>query len=308
MKLFLTLPALFLMVNCTADPPARQLPSRPIPSNQPPVAVSRAAVTPSRGGGLQEIINVSAYDPKEKSRSGRGYSEHDVSALRANGAKGLIARAGKGGKLDDKCSSFVRAADRAGLMAGIYYRVQKHKSARSQADQFVDRARALSRGRPAGVAPLLLCGDYDGDLSRSAILSFQDRVEQRTGVVPVAYLENSQDLKLKMRAADSRTKARLRRAPYWAALYSHESGKTSLFPPPGDPQVLAGQYDVWSTWSMWQYGGVSWENGRSNGKVYRHGRYRFSKYFGNMDRVLERNVFKGSYANLVAFWNRHGTR
>ena len=286
------------MVNCTADPPATQSPN----------ALSRAAVTPNRSGGLQHIINVSAYDPKERSRSGSSYSEHNVSALRSNGAKGLIARAGKGGNLDEKCGSFIRSADRAGLLAGVYYRVQKHMSARRQADQFVDQVRSLNRGRLAGAAPLLLCGDYDGDLAVSAILSFQDRVEQRTGVVPVAYLENSEDLKLKMRAANRGTKSRLRRAPYWVALYSHESGKTSMFPAPGNPERLVDQYDVWSTWTMWQYGGVSWENRRLNAKIYNHGRYRFSKYFGGMDRVLERNVFKGSYGSLVTFWNRHGVR
>ena len=308
MKFFLTFPAPFFMVNCTADlPPEPGIVSQAVVSQQP-VPMSRVAVTPSRMGGFQEIINVSAYDPKEKSRSGRGYSEHDVSALRANGAKGLIARAGKGGNLDEKCASFIRSADRAGLLAGVYYRVQKHVSATYQADQFVNRALALSRSRPAGAAPLLLCGDYDGDLSLSAILAFQDRVERRTGVIPVAYLENSQDLKLKMRAASAQTKSRLRRAPYWVALYSHESGKTALFDPPGNPQNLAKQYDVWSTWSIWQYGGVSWENRRSNAKVYNHGRFRLPNYFGNMDRVLERNVFQGSYSNLIAFWNRHGTR
>lgn len=295
-KYLILLPVVMVLAHCTADPPPIQSPN----------ALSRAAVTPSRSGGLQHIINVSAYDPKEKSRSGRSYSENNVTALRANGAKGLIARAGKGGNLDEKCGAFIRSADRAGLLAGVYYRVQKHMSARRQADQFVDRVRSLNRGRPAGAAPLLLCGDYDGDLSVSAILAFQDRVEQRTGVVPVVYLENSQDLKIKMRAADRGTKARLRRAPYWVALYSHESGKTALFSPPGTPEALADQYGVWSTWTMWQYGGVSWENRRSNAKVYRHGRYRFPKYFGSMDRVLERNVFKGSYGNLRAFWNRHG--
>ena len=52
---------------------------------------------------MQQIINVSAYDPKERQRSGVGYSATDVTPLRASGAKGLIARAGKGGNLDDKC-------------------------------------------------------------------------------------------------------------------------------------------------------------------------------------------------------------
>ncbi len=261
---------------------------------------------PSRSGTLQQIINVSAYDPKAKSRSGRSFSEHDVTALRPNGAKGLIARAGKGGNLDEKCGSFIAAADRAGLLAGVYYRVQKHVDATRQADQFVSRVRSLSRSRPANVAPLLLCGDYDGDLSLSAILAFQDRVEQQTGVVPVAYLENSQELKLKTSRADARTKARLGRAPYWLALYSHESGNSTYFPPPGNPDNLVKQYNLWPAWTMWQYGGVSWENRKSNAKVYSHGRYRFPRYFGNMDRPMERNVFRGSYGSLIAFWNRHG--
>ena len=283
-----------LLANCGADPP---------------VALSSGAgmISKSKGSGsLQHIINVSAYDPKEKARSGQGYSEHDVSALRRNGARGLIARAGKGGNLDEKCGSFIASADRAGLLAGVYYRVQKHVSATRQADQFVDRIFSLNRQRPPGVTPLLICGDYDGDLSLSAILAFQDRVESRTGRVPVAYLENSTALKQKTSAADGRTKSRLARAPYWLALYSHESGQSSAFPAPGNPGNLVKQYNLWPDWTMWQYGGVGWENGRSNAKVYHHGRYRFPKYFGEMDRALERNVFRGSFGSLMAFWNRHG--
>ena len=44
------------------------------------------AGTPGAFGAMPQIINVSAYDPKEKQRSGTGFSEHNVSALRANGA------------------------------------------------------------------------------------------------------------------------------------------------------------------------------------------------------------------------------
>ena len=149
-------------------------------------------------------------------------------------------------------------------------------------------------------------GDYDGDLSLGAILRFMDRVESRTGVVPVAYLENSRSLKLQTRAADRQTKARLRRAPYWVALYSHTSGKGSEFPAPGDPQGLVRQYGLWPRWTMWQYGGVEWANRRSHPKVYSHGRYRFGTYFGNLDRPVERNVFNGSHAALAEFWKMHG--
>ena len=71
-------------------------------------------------GGRTEIVNVSAYDPKEKQRAGRGYTEHDVSALRDNGAAGLIARVGKGGELDGKCYDFLCSSDREGMLIGVY--------------------------------------------------------------------------------------------------------------------------------------------------------------------------------------------
>ena len=202
----------------------------------------------------------------------------------------------------------MNSADKAGLLPGLYYRVQRHVSPERQADQFVNRAQSIARMRSWSAPSLLLCGDYDGDLPLSSILRFMDRVEKRTGVVPVTYLENSQQLKLQTRAADRRTKARLARAPYWLALYSHTSGAGPVFPAPGSPQNLAEQYDLWPTWTMWQYGGVAWENRRSRPKVYNHGRYRFPTYFGNMDRPLERNVFRGSQAQLTSFWKRHGIR
>lgn len=255
---------------------------------------------------LPQIINVSAYDPKERQRSGRSYTENDVSALRDNGASALIARAGKGGVLDTKCANFLAASDRAGMLPGVYYRLQNHVDAVKQADQFIARAQALARSRSWNAPALLLCGDFDAASRMSDILRFMDRVESRTGVVPVAYLENSPHLKTLLNTADAATKAKLRRMPYWLALYAHDSGETPEYPAPGNPRNLVKQYDVWSNWTIWQYGGVDWERGASRPKVYNYGSYRFSKYFGDMDRPLERNVFNGSQAELLAFWKRHG--
>lgn len=296
MNRLMLLPFLLLLGHCA---PSSKSVATASPLPPPPPAAS---------GGLLQIVNVSAYDPKERQRSGRGYSEHDVSALKANGAAGLIARAGKGGNLDSKCASFLASADRVGLLPGVYYRLQNHVDAVAQADQFVDRAQSLARSRPWNASALLLCGDYDAQSRMSDILRFMDRVEQRTGVVPVAYLENSQHLKLLLGNADAATKAKLRRAPYWLALYAHDSGAGPVFPAPGDPKGLLGQYRVWPDWTLWQYGGVDWEGGRSRPKVYSHGRYRFSPYFGNLDRPVERNVFKGSPAALQHFWQSHGLR
>ena len=257
---------------------------------------------------VTQVVNVSAYDPKEKQRSGVGYSEHDVSALRANGARGLIARAGKGGNLDTKCANFLASADRAGMLPGVYYRLQTHVDAVAQADQMVSRAQSIANSRSWNAPAMLLVGDFDAKSRMSDILRFMDRVESRTGVVPVAYLENSTHLKLLLSHADSRTKAKLRRMPYWVALYSHEGNGNQQFPTPGNPRGLVKQYGVWSDWTLWQYGGVDWERGRSQPKVYSHGAYRFPRYFGNIDRPLERNVFNGSAGSLAAFWKRHGLK
>lgn len=288
MTRLLLIPAILLVAQC-----------RSVPTGDP-------SGSSSVGGEYQQIINVSSYDPKERQREGRGYTQNDVSALASNGAKGLIARAGKGGNLDDKCADFVAAADRAGILPGLYYRVQKHVSPVTQADQFVDRAFALARGRNWNASSMLLVGDYDGDLSLSAVLQFMDRVESRTGVVPVAYLENSQELKQQTSSADPKTRARLQRAPYWVALYSHTSGAGPVYPAPGNPENLVKQYALWPDWTMWQYGGVEWTNGASKPKVYSHGAYKNQLYFGDLDRPTERNIFKGSPAALNAFWQAHG--
>ena len=269
------------------------------------------SVMPGRvcvAAGFPEIINVSAYDPKERQREGQRYSENDVSELRANGASGLIARAGKGGVLDTKCASFLAAADRAGMLPGVYYRVRRSVDAVVQADQLVARIVAIARSRPWNAPSLLICGDYDADLRVSDILRFADRVEARTGVIPVAYLENSAQLKITLSHADPASKARLRRMPYWLALYAHDSGAGPIYPAPVHPKGLLGQYQVWSDWTMWQYGGVDWQRGGSRPKVYNHGLWRFPTYFGKLDRPVERNVFNGSPAALMAFWQQHGLR
>lgn len=257
---------------------------------------------------LPQIINVSAYDPKERQRKGRSFSENDVSALRENGARGLIARAGKGGVLDTKCAAFLSATDRVGMLPGIYYRLQTHVDAVRQADQFIARAVALAQSRRWAAPALLLCADFDAKSRLSDITRFLDRVESRTGVLPVIYLENSTHLKQLLSTADERTKAKLRRSPYWAALYSHDKGASPDYPAPGTAQGLAQQYNLWPTWTLWQYGGVEWEGGRSRAKVYSHGAYRYPTYFGDMDRPMERNVFNGSERELAAFWQRHGLR
>ena len=239
-----------------------------------------------------KVVNVSSYDPKEKQREGESFSTTDVSALRRNGAHGLIARCGKGMVLDDKCADFLAAAERQGMMLGSYYFVLKTSSPVAQADQYIERLRQISAGRK-----VLLVGDFDTKSSPADLVAFIDRVEQRTGVLPAIYLENSDRLRTSLSNANSAQKSRICQCPYWLALYSHNSGFET-------PQQLMKAYDIWDDWAMWQYAGVEW-SGRSVSKHYHHGPWQSPTYFGSLDRPLEHNAFNGSESELNHFWQKH---
>ena len=239
-----------------------------------------------------KIINVSSYDPKEKQRGGESFSPTDVSALRRNGARGLIARCGKGMILDDKCADFLAAAERQGMMLGSYYFVLKTSSPIAQADQYIERLRQTVAGRK-----VLLVGDFDTKSSAADLVAFIDRIEQQTGVLPAIYLENSDRLRASLNNASSAQKSRICQCPYWIALYSHNSGFET-------PQDLMKAYGIWDNWAMWQYAGVEW-SGRSVSKNYHHGPWKSPTYFGSMDRPLEHNAFNGSEVELNAFWAKH---
>ena len=239
-----------------------------------------------------KIVNVSSYDPKEKQRSGDSFSSTDVSALKRNGAHGLIARCGKGLVLDDKCADFLSAAHREGMRLGTYYFVLKTSSPVAQADQYIDRLRQISPGRK-----VLLVGDFDTKSSPADLVAFIDRVEQRTGVLPVIYLENSDRLRSSLCCASSSQKNRIRQCPYWLALYSNSSAFET-------PKQLMTAYGVWRDWAIWQYAGVEW-SGRSVPKHYHHGPWKSPAYFGSMDRPLEHNAFNGSLDELDEFWEKH---
>ncbi len=239
-----------------------------------------------------KVVNVSSYDPKERQRGGESYSATDVSALRRNGAMGIIARCGKGRALDAKCADFLRSAEREGMMLGTYYFVLKGVSPFWQADQYIERLKQIAPGRR-----ILLVGDFDSKSTPAELVAFIDRIEQRTGVLPVVYLENSSQLRRALSNASPSQKRRIHQCPYWIALYSHDSGFST-------PQDLLEAYDIWDDWAMWQYGGVEWQ-GRSVAKHYHHGPWKSPRFFGTMDRPLEHNAFNGSHGELKAFWARH---
>lgn len=248
-----------------------------------------------------KVVNVSSYDPKEKQRAGDSFTSQNVSALKQNGAQGLIARTGKGTLIDEKCADFLSAANRQGMMLGTYYFVLKTSDPVWQADRYVSRLREIAAQRGLLGQEILLVGDFDTKSSPSDIVRFIDRIEKLTGVLPVIYLENSAGLRSTLSHANPAEKRRIRQCPYWIALYSHTGGFHT-------PRHLMKAYGIWDEWAMWQYGGVEWAHGRSNSKRYHHGPWQAPEYFGTMDRPLEHNAFNGSADELRAFWSKHSWR
>ena len=258
-------------------------------------------------GGSPAVLNVSGWDPKERQRTGSGYSEHDLSALSRNGARGLIARSAKGPLLDDKFPAFLKSADRQGMLLGAYHFVTMDQDPAYQADSFVDRVRSVARSKGISHRKILLVGDFDTASSPDRLVKFIRRVEQRTGVTPVTYLENSDRLRASLSNAAPAQKSVIRRSPYWIALYSPAGTERTIFSSrPLTPDGLMEKYGIWDEWAMWQYGGVIWQNGRSAPKHYNTGQWSSPRYFGDMAHPMERNVFKGDEGDLQAFWNRHG--
>lgn len=251
------------------------------------------------------VLNVSGWDPKERQRGGASYSEHNVSSLKANGALGLIARSAKPPLIDDKFPAFLKAADREGMLLGAYHFVTLNQDPAVQADAFVDRVRSVARAQGISHRKILLVGDFDNASSPERLVKFITRVEQRTGVTPVTYLENSARLRNSLSSASPAQKSVIRRSPYWIALYS-QAGTERNMGGTLTPDGLMKQYDIWDEWAMWQYGGVVWQGGRSAPKHYNTGAWSSPRYFGNMAHPMERNVFKGSEGDLQSFWDRHG--
>lgn len=244
-----------------------------------------------------KVVNVSSYDPKEKHRPGDSFSHFDVSALQRNGAHGLIARCGKGGVADPKCADFLSAAKRQGMMLGTYYFVLKSVDPARQADHYINRLRDIAAARGLQGQRILLVGDFDAKSSAADLVAFIDRVEQRTGVLPAIYLENSDRLRASLNNASAAQKRRISQCPYWIALYSPAE-------PFRNPRMLMKSYDIWDDWAMWQYAGVEW-SGRSVPKHYHYGPWKAPAYFGSMDRPLEHNAFNGSVTELNRFWAKH---
>jgi GH25 family lysozyme M1 (1,4-beta-N-acetylmuramidase) len=222
-----------------------------------------------------------------------------------HGALGLIARSAKGPLLDEKFGNFLKSADREGMLLGAYHFVTMDQDPALQADRFVDRVRAIARAKGISGKRILMVGDFDTLSTPDRLVSFIQRVHQRTGIYPVTYLENSDGLRSRLRNASPAQKSIIRRSPYWLALYGPGGTERVIAGGSLTPDSLTELYGIWDSWVMWQYGGVIWENGASRAKHYNTPAWRSPRFFGNLSHPMERNVFKGSVADLRAFWFRH---
>ena len=108
------------------------------------------------------------------------------------------------------------------MLLGSYYFVVKGIDPAWQADRFVDRMRVIKSSLKLRTPEILLVGDFDSHSSARDIIRFIDRIEQRTGQLPMIYLENSERLRQVLKSASSQQKRRLSQCPYWIALYSSE--------------------------------------------------------------------------------------
>jgi len=247
-----------------------------------------------------KVINVSAYDPKETHRGGSSYSPLNQASLKRNGALGQIARCSKGYSLDSKCAEFLAGADRQNMLLGAYHYLQPYGSATGQADLFVNRLKSIKQSRGIRASRIVLVADVDQKATVPHIIRFVERINERTGRYPMIYIENGELIRSRLRNATRAQKNILKKCPYWLALYGDD------YPGIPTPQALIRATGVWSTWALWQYGGVEWERGRSRPKHYRNGPWMTPRYFGDMSKPLERNGFNGSKRELYILWEDHG--
>jgi len=248
------------------------------------------------------IINVSHYDPKETQRGGDGYTPLNQYNLKKNGALGQIARCSKGYAYDKKCADFLVGAERQGLLLGAYHFVTPHSNAKRQAQRFVTRLSSIKRSRGLRTKRIMLVADMDTKCTVQHMVDFVSEIKRLTGEYPMVYLENGELIRSRLRNASYKQKYILKKCPYWLALYSPD------YPGISTPLELTKATGVWKTWSLWQYGGVEWERGRSVPKHYVKGSWKTPKYYGNMSKPLERNGFNGSKSELYSFWDKHSWR
>ena len=193
---------------------------------------------------------------------------------------------------DEKYYQRQRAARAAGLLWGAYHFGDATNPFR-QADHFLNVVvtsmppplATEDGGRRPGV---LLVLDFEknghypgGSMSVGQAIAFVERINERTGKYPGLYCS---EYRLRQMLYAPGVSAAQRRALtncwLWIANYHFEPRNTA----------------PWRTWRLWQYTG--------DGKCSLRPRSAFPTRVANLRRA-ERNIFRGSDAELQSFWQEH---
>jgi lysozyme len=223
------------------------------------------------------VVNLSHYDSMHP----------DFGQMKSQGIVGIIHEATYPRfDRDALYLSRQQAATRVGLLWGAYHFGDATDPVR-QADHFVRVVEAAWGGaepRPSGVLLVLdfeKNGHYPGGTMRpDQAVAFVQRIRERTGKYPGVYgSENRLRAVLNDAKVSSNQRQILARCWLWIANYHYEPRFTS----------------PWSHWQLWQYTG--------DGKCDLP-RRAYPKGIANIPRA-ERNIFQGSSAAAVAFWQEH---
>ncbi len=182
-----------------------------------------------------------------------------------------------------------QAATRVGLLWGAYHFADATDPVR-QADHFLRVVSSSWSGpnlgpRPAGV---LLVLDFEknnhypgGTMRPDQAVAFVERIRERIGIYPGVYGSENR-LRAVLHASNVTAAQRrvLSNCWLWVANYHWE------------PRGI----DPWSSWRMWQYTG--------DGKCDLRPRSAYPKSVANVAKA-ERNIFRGSAAAAIAFWQEH---
>lgn len=190
---------------------------------------------------------------------------------------------------DTLYSTRQQSATRAGLLWGAYHFGDASDPVR-QADHFLRVVSSSSSGRDLGphAAGVLLVLDFEknghypgGTMRADQAVAFVERIKERTGRYPGVYgSENRLRAVLHAPNVTAAQRRVLANCWLWIANYHWEPRAT----------------DPWSHWQMWQYTG--------DGKCDLRPRSAYPKDVANIPRA-ERNMFRGSPAEAVAFWQEH---
>ena len=190
---------------------------------------------------------------------------------------------------DDKYYDRFRAARQAGLLWGAYHFASGTDPIR-QADHFMDvvatsMPRLLPTEADAQRPGVLLVLDFEknghypgGSMSVSQAAAFVERIRERTGKYPGVYMS---EYRIRQMLGGSGVSASARRSLtscwLWIANYHFQPRNTA----------------PWSHWRLWQYTG--------DGKCDLRPRSAYPTRVANVRRA-ERNIFRGTNADLQIFW------